>query len=77
MYLMIMSGFMKCSKTWKENDGKQKISLFSTRGKLRKMVHTQKQYMHSKFLDFMTSLHNADIDIMLELKIKSIGHKNV
>ncbi len=63
---------MKCSKTWKENDGKQKIH-YSQQEENKKNGSHSKTIYASKFLDFMTSLHNADIDIMLEVKDKNLS----
>lgn len=62
----------KVSKTWKKEDGKQKIHYSQQAMDKRSGAHTQTIYLET-FLDFYTSLNDQTIDIMLEVKDKNLS----
>ena len=62
----------KASKTWKKEDGKQKIHYSQQAMGKRAGAHTQTIYLET-FLDFYTNLSDQTIDIMLEVKDKNLS----
>lgn len=60
------------ARTWKEEDGKQKIHYSQQDMEKRQGAHS-KTIQVSEFIDFHNSLTNKDIDIMLEVKDKNIS----
>lgn len=62
----------KCSKTWKECDGKQKIHYSQQKMNAPKGAHSDTIYIN-KFLKFYKELTDKNIDIMLEVKDKNLS----
>lgn len=61
-----------CSKTWKKDDGRQKVH-YSIQAPNKKIgSHSETIYIE-QFLEYYNSLDNLDIDIMLEVKDKNIS----
>ncbi|MBE6064495.1 UV DNA damage repair endonuclease UvsE [Clostridium sporogenes] len=62
----------KCKKTWKKEDGYQKIH-YSQQDPLKKPgSHSQTIYIN-EFINFYKNLQRNDIDIMLEVKDKNLS----
>lgn len=62
----------EAGKTWKEDDGKQKIHYSQQALDKRSGAHTATIYINP-FLDFYKQLPDATIDIMLEVKDKNLS----
>ncbi len=62
----------RCKKTWKSNDGTQKIHYSQQRKDKSPGAHTQ-TIEPKEFLSFIKGLNRDDIDIMLEVKDKNIS----
>lgn len=62
----------KCKKTWKSNDGKQKIH-YSQQNPLKNPGAHSETINVGEFMNFYKKLDREDIDIMLEVKDKNIS----
>lgn len=62
----------ECKKTWKENDGYQKIH-YSQQDPLKKSGSHSKTILINEFIEFYKTLGREDIDIMLEVKDKNLS----
>ncbi len=61
-----------CNKTWKSEDGVQKIHYSQTANNYKNGAHSK--YIEStQFLSFYNNLKNKNIDIMLEVKDKNLS----
>ncbi len=65
----------ECKKTWKEDDGIQKIHYSQQDPAKRSGSHSDSIFL-DKFLVFYNSLERDDIDIMLEVKDKNLSAVN-
>ena len=63
---------LEAGKTWKEEDGKQKIHYSQQALDKRSGAHTATIYL-TPFMDFYNSLYDQTIDIMLEVKDKNVS----
>lgn len=63
---------LETGKTWKEEDGKQKVHYSQQALDKRAGAHTATIYLDA-FLDYYNSLYDQTIDIMLEVKDKNIS----
>ena len=61
-----------CKKTWKPQDGRQKIHYSQQDGKKKKGSHSATISI-DPFLSYVSSLGTQDLDIMLEVKDKNIS----
>ncbi len=61
-----------CNKSWKEEDGKQKIHYSQSANNYQNGAHS-KTINSQKFVSFYNQLNNKDIDIMLEVKDKNLS----
>ncbi len=61
-----------CSKTWKEEDGFQKIHYSQQNPQKKQGAHSESIYIN-KFLNFYKKIENKKIDIMLEVKDKNLS----
>ncbi|MBD7910592.1 MULTISPECIES: UV DNA damage repair endonuclease UvsE [Clostridium] len=62
----------ECKKTWKEDDGNQKIH-YSEQNPLKKIGSHSNTIDINKFMYFFKELNRNDIDIMLEVKDKNLS----
>ncbi len=62
----------ECKKTWRENDGTQKIH-YSQQDPLKKPGSHSNTIRINQFIDFYESIDRKDIDIMLEVKDKNLS----
>ena len=62
----------ECQKTWKENDGIQKIHYSQQNPFKQKGSHTETIYI-GKFMEFYQALPDKNINIMLEVKDKNLS----
>lgn len=62
----------ECRKTWKDDDGKQKIH-YSQQDRLKRPGGHSETIQIDEFINFFNSLENNDIDIMLEVKDKNLS----
>ena len=62
----------KCSKSWKEMDGKQKTHYSQSANDYKNGAHS-KYIIGEKFLSYYNNLTNKNIDIMLEVKDKNLS----
>lgn len=61
-----------CKRTWKENDGQQKIHYSRQNPKKQPGSHSETIVLH-EFMEFIEKLSRNDIDIMLEVKDKNLS----
>ena len=61
-----------CRKTWKENDGHQKIH-YSQQNPLKRAGSHSSSILIDEFMAFYENLERSDIDIMLEVKDKNLS----
>lgn len=62
----------ECRKTWKENDGHQKIH-YSQQDPLKRAGSHSSSIRINEFMSFYENLGRSDIDIMLEVKDKNLS----
>ncbi len=62
----------KCNKTWKSQDGHQKIH-YSQQHPLKKIGSHSSTIRITEFMNFYNTLNNKSIDIMLEVKDKNLS----
>jgi UV DNA damage endonuclease len=68
----IIDWINECKKTWKSEDGYQKIH-YSEQDPIKKAGSHSNSIRINKFMDFYKSLNREDIDIMLEVKDKNLS----
>ncbi len=62
----------KCAKTWKENDGKQKVHYSNQNPSKRIGAHSDYIYIN-EFMGFYEKVKHLNLDIMLEVKDKNLS----
>lgn len=63
---------LKCAKTWKQSDGRQKIHYSQQKNDGKLGAHSKTIYSE-EFLRFYQTISNMDLDMMLEVKDKNLS----